>query len=452
MSVERLLVIGSDAAGMTAAAQARRRRGRDELEIVAFDRGPHTSVSTCGIPYFVGDLIHDADELIVRTVEEFGAAGIDVHVEHEVLAIDVQERRLHVRGPDGERVEPFDQLVIATGATPRRPELPGVRAAGVFGVQTLRDGIALRAAVDSGAQHAVVVGGGYIGLEMAEALHRRGMQVCILDRSEQPMNGLDPDMGALVADAIRALGIELHLQVRVESFATDADGHVTAVHTSAGVFPADFVVLGLGVQPQSDLAAAAGIAVGETHGIVTDARMATSVEGIWAAGDCVEIMHRITNRPVAIALGTHANKQGRVVGINATGGSITFPGVIGTAVTKLCEYEVGRTGLSEREAREAGFTAVSARIESTTRAGYYPESGPITVKIVADSSSGRLLGAQVIGREGAAKRIDVLATAIWNEMTVEELSQVDLGYAPPFAPVWDPVLIAARKVAAELPA
>ena len=449
---DRLLVIGSDAGGMTAAAQARRRRSRDELAIVGFDRGPHTSVSTCGIPFYVGDLIHEPDQLIVRTVEEFRAAGIDVHVEHEVTVIDVAQRRLHVRGPDGERVEPFDQLVIATGATPRRPELPGVRAQGVFGVQTLRDGIALRTAVDAGAQRAVVVGGGYIGLEMAEALHRRGLKVCVLDRAEQPMNGLDPDMGALVADAMRALGIEVHLHVQVDAFASDDDGRVDAVHTSAGVFPADFVVLGLGVQPRSDLAAAAGIAIGETGGIVTDSRMATSVDGIWAAGDCVEMTHRITGRPVAIALGTHANKQGRVVGINATGGSITFPGVIGTAVTKLCEHEVGRTGLSEREAVAAGFTAVAARIESNTRAGYYPGGGPITVKLVADSSSGRLLGAQVIGREGAAKRIDVLATAIWNEMTVDDFSQVDLGYAPPFAPVWDPVLIAARKVAAELPA
>jgi NADPH-dependent 2,4-dienoyl-CoA reductase/sulfur reductase-like enzyme len=436
---------------MSAAAQARRRRPRDELEIVAFDRGPYTSVSTCGIPYYIGDLIHDPDVLVVRTAEEFRAVDIEVRLEHEVVEIDVQGRRLRVRSSDGERYEPFDQLVIATGATPRRPELPGVRSAGVFGVQTLRDGVALRAAVDAGARNAVVVGGGYIGLEMAEALHRRGLHVCVIDRSVQPMNGLDPDMGALVADAIRGLGIELHLQVRVDAFASDENGHVTAVHTDAGVFPADFVVLGLGVQPQSDLAAAAGIAVGETHGIVTDPRMSTSVDGIWAAGDCVETTHRVTKRPVAIALGTHANKQGRVVGINATGGSIEFPGVIGTAVTKLCEYEVGRTGLTEREAKEAGFTAVATRIESTTRAGYYPESGPITVKVVADAQTGRMLGAQVIGREGAAKRIDVLATAIWNEMTADEFSQIDLGYAPPFAPVWDPVLIAARHVIAELP-
>jgi NADPH-dependent 2,4-dienoyl-CoA reductase/sulfur reductase-like enzyme len=446
---ERLLVVGADAGGMSAAAQARRRRDREQLEIVVFDRGRYTSWSACGLPYYVGDLVHDADALIARTPQEFRASGIDVQLEHEVVAIDAHARVLRVRGPGGERSEPFDQLVIATGSVPVRPELPGARAPGIHGIQTIGDGIALRADVDSGAGRAVVVGAGYIGLEMAEALHRRGLQVCVVDHSAQPMGTLDPDMGALVADALRALGIELHLGVSVEAFATGADGRVTAVRTGDGVLPADIVVLGLGVRPASGLAVEAGLAVGETGGIVTDPRMATSAEGIWAAGDCVEVFHRVSRRPVAIALGTHANKQGRVVGVNATGGALTFPGVIGTAVTKLCEHEVGRTGLTEREALEAGFRSVSAVIESTTRAGYYPGSAPITVKIVAEEPTGRLLGAQVIGREGAAKRIDMLAVAIWSEMTADEFSQLDLGYAPPFSPVWDPVLIAARQVAAK---
>jgi NADPH-dependent 2,4-dienoyl-CoA reductase/sulfur reductase-like enzyme len=437
---------------MSAAAQARRRAQPDQLEIVAFDSGPDTSWSACGIPYFVGDLIHDADDLIVRTVAEHRAQGIEVELETEVVAIDTDARRIRVRNAGGERDESFDQLVIATGSAPARPDIAGARAAGVFGVQTLRDGIAVRAAVDGGAQRAVVVGGGYVGLEMAESLHRRGLEVCVVDRAEQPMHSFDPDMGALVADAIRALGIEVHLGVTVDAFDTDDTGHVRAVRTSAGTFPTDLVVLGLGVRPNSRLAVDAGLKVGERDGIRTDARMETSVEGIWAAGDCVEVLHRITGKHVAIALGTHANKQGRVVGVNATGGALTFPGVIGTAVTKICEYEMGRTGLSEREAHAAGFTAIAARIEATTRAGYYPGSGPITVKLVAESPTGRLLGAQVIGHEGAAKRIDVLATAIWNEMTADDFSQLDLGYAPPFAPVWDPVLVAARKVASELPA
>jgi NADPH-dependent 2,4-dienoyl-CoA reductase/sulfur reductase-like enzyme len=447
MSIQRLLIIGSDAAGMSAAAQARRRRARDELEIVVFDRGPYTSWSACGLPYYVGGLIHDADQLIARTPEEFLASDIDVQLEHEVVGIDAGARRVRVRGPDGERTESFDQLVIATGAVPVRPDLPGADAQGIHGIQNLADGIDLRRDVDSGRTQAVVVGAGYIGLEMAEALHRRGLQVRVVERSEQPMHTLDPDMGALVADAIRALGIELHLGTSVEGFATASDGRVSAVQTSAGEFRADLVVLGLGVRPASELAENAGLEVGKTGGIVTDPRMATSTEGIWAAGDCVEVFHRVSRRPVAIALGTHANKEGRVAGVNATGGDVTFPGVIGTAVTKLCEYEVARTGLTEREAKDAGFRVAAATIESTTRAGYYPESTPITVKVVAEKQTGRLLGAQVIGREGAAKRIDVLAVAIWNEMTATEFSALDLGYAPPFSPVYDPTLVAAHQVA-----
>jgi NADPH-dependent 2,4-dienoyl-CoA reductase/sulfur reductase-like enzyme len=446
MSTERMVVIGADAGGMSAAAQARRRRDRTQLEIVVFDRGHYTSWSACGLPYLVGDLVHDPEDLIARTPEQFRASGIEVELGSDVVAIDVSARVLRVRGPDGLRTEPFDQLVIATGSIPVRPDLPGAQAAGIHGIQTLGDGIALRADVDAGARKAVVVGGGYIGLEMAEALHRRGLEVCVVERAAQPMNTLDPDMGAMVADTIRGLGIELHSGVPVESFATGTDGRVTAVRTSEGVVDADIVVLGLGVRPASELAANAGIEVGATGGIVTDARMATSADGIWAAGDCAEIFHRVSGRPVAIALGTHANKEGRVVGVNATGGSLMFPGVIGTAVTKLCDYEIGRTGLSEREAAAAGFVSVSAKIEATSRAGYYPGSSAITVKLIADAHSGRLLGAQVIGREGAAKRIDVLAAAIWNEMTADGFSQIDLGYAPPFSPVWDPVLVAARQL------
>jgi len=223
---------------------------------------------------------------------------------------------------------------------------------------------------------------------------------------------------------------------------------VRAVATEHGTLAADVVVLGIGVRPNVALARDAGIEVGEAGGIATDARMETGVAGVWAAGDCAQKTHRITGRPVAVALGTHANKQGRVAGENATGGDARFAGVIGTAVTKICAYEIGRTGLGEREAAAAGFDAAGTVVESTTRAHYYPGAEGITVKVVADRATGRLLGAQIIGREGAAKRIDVLATAIWAGMTVREVIDLDLGYAPPFSPVWDPVLIAARKAAA----
>jgi NADPH-dependent 2,4-dienoyl-CoA reductase/sulfur reductase-like enzyme len=451
---ERLVVVGGDAGGMSAAAQARRRKPVGQLEILAFERGRHTSYAACGLPYLVADQIASPDDLVARSPEEHRRRGVDVRTEHEVVGIDLAARRVTVvdrsEPGGGERVEPFDQLVIATGATPIRPDLPYADAPGVHGIQTIADGIALREHVDAhrhASQRAVVVGAGYIGLEMAEALHARGMPVTVVELAPQPMATLDADMGALVAAAIRRIGIDLRTEVRCDGFEIDAAGHVRAVVTSDGTIPAEIVVLGIGVRPNSRLAADAGVAVGATGGIVTDRRMATSADGVWAAGDCVETYHRISRRRVVVPLGTHANKQGRVVGVNATGGYETFRGVIGTAVTKVCDYEIGRTGLGEREAADVGYEHVAAVVESTTRARYYPGATPITVKVVAEKGSGRLLGAQIIGREGAAKRIDVMAAAIWNGMTAAEFWQLDLGYAPPFSPVWDPTLIAARRAA-----
>jgi NADPH-dependent 2,4-dienoyl-CoA reductase/sulfur reductase-like enzyme len=446
---ERLVVIGGDAAGMSAAAGARRRRSVDELEIVAFERGDYTSFSACGIPYLVGDVVHDADALVARTPEEHRRLGVDVRMRHEVQRIDTTNRTVAVRDldQDVDTIEPYDQLVIATGASPFRPPLPGIDADGVYGVQTLGDGIVLQRVLDDEQpEHVVVIGAGYIGIEMAEALLRRGMTVTMVCPNPAPMTTLDPDMGGLVADALRGLGITLHLGERVTAL-EEQDGHVRTVVTPGTTIPADLVVLGTGVRPNAALAEAAGVFIGPTGGIATDDHQRTSADGVFAAGDCVETHHRVTGRPVHVALGTHANKQGRVVGINATGGDVAFPGVIGTAVTKVCAYEVGRTGLTEREAAEAGFDAFAIAFDGTTRAGYYPGAAPIHVKLVTETGSGQLLGAQIIGEEGAAKRIDVLAACIWNEMTVDAIINLDLGYAPPFSPVWDPVLVAARVAA-----
>ena len=222
------------------------------------------------------------------------------------------------------------------------------------------------------------------------------------------------------------------------------------MQTAARVLPADLVILGLGVEPNSGLARDAGIPVGASGGIAVDDHVRAGIDGIYAAGDCSETFHRVSRRPVVVALGTHANKQGRVAGINATGGDAVFPGVLGTAASKICKYEVARTGLNEREAAAAGFDAVAVSIDTTTRAGYYPDAAPIRVRVVAERGTGRLLGAQIVGEEGAAKRVDVLAAAIWNDMTVDEVASMDLSYAPPFAPVWDPTLMAARRAAAAL--
>jgi len=449
---ERLVVIGGDAAGMTAAATARRRVPAGQLDIVAFEKGNYTSYSACGIPYLIGGLVSDVDALIARAPAEHVRRGIDARIGHDVLVVDTDRRRVRVRAVETgvESWEAFDQLVIATGSTPRRPPLPGVDAAGIFGVQTLDDGLAVRAAADAaGVRHAVVVGGGYIGLELGEALVRRGLAVALVESAPQPMSTLDPEMGELVADALRAVGVDVYVGERVEGFDTDA-GRVTGVRTAARALPADLVILGLGVEPNSGLARDAGIPVGDSGGIAVDDHVRTGIDGIYAAGDCSETFHRVSRRPVVVALGTHANKQGRVAGINATAGDAVFPGVLGTAASKICKYEVARTGLSEREAAAAGFDAVATSVDTTTRAGYYPDAAPIRVRVVAELGTGRLLGAQIVGEEGAAKRVDVLAAAIWNDMTVDDVASMDLSYAPPFAPVWDPTLMAARRAAATL--
>jgi NADPH-dependent 2,4-dienoyl-CoA reductase/sulfur reductase-like enzyme len=447
---ERLVVIGGDAAGMAAASQARRRRGPDDLEIIAFDRGNFTSYSACGIPYWIGGVVEDRDALIARDPATFrDSYQVDVRLRHEVTAIDLDRREVVARDlrARAEVRERFDILMYAAGAIPKVPGWARTDVLGVFGVQTLDDGSALLEWLDGEPRprRAVVVGGGYIGVEMAEAMIQRGLSVTLVEQGEQPMSTVDPDMGALVTEALRAVGID----VRTRSMVTglrDRDGRVCAVGTADGEIPADVVVLGIGVRPNTELAAAAGLPVGVTGGVRVDLRMrAVGMHRVYAAGDCVETVHRLTGRPVYVPLGTHANKQGRIAGINIGGGYATFPGVIGTAVTRVCALEVGRTGLLETEAEAAGYQFVTVVVESTNRAGYFPGAEPMTVKLIVERRSGLLLGAQIVGRSEAAKRIDTLAVALWNYMTVDEMTGLDLGYAPPYAPVWDPVLIAARK-------
>jgi len=446
MTKERLIIIGGDAAGMSAASQARRQR--PELEIIAFERSPHTSYSACGIPYYVGGIVDDAAALIARTPQAFREKhNIDARTLHEVMQIDLTRRRVQVQQEESGKTwwEPFDQLVIATGAVPLSPDVPGAHADGIYGLNTLQSGIKVRQVIDrEQPKRAVIVGGGYIGLEMAEGLIQRGLEVALVERSPQAMNTLDPDMGALVSETLRDVGVVLYLEESLKGFEVQ-DGRVRAVVTDRRTLPADFVILGLGVRPNTKLAEDAGLTLGEKDAIQVNDRMQAEAEGVWAAGDCVQSFHLVSRRPIHIALGTVANKQGRVAGVNIGGGYATFSGVVGTAVSKICTVEVARTGLQEKEIQQLGLEYMSAKIESRTRAGYYPEAGRITVKVLAEKGSGRLLGGQIVGVEGAAKRVDVLATALHAGFTVQEMVNLDLSYAPPYSPVWDPVLIAVRK-------
>ena len=443
---ERLVVIGGDASGMSAASQARRQQ--PYMEIVALERGNWTSYSACGIPYLVGGEVTDVDRLVARTPEEFrDRQRIDVRMQHEAVGVDLDARKIEVRDHSRGRTLQlgFDLLHFGTGARPIRPDLPGIDGPTVHGVQTLDDGLHLLDHARRGrCRSVVIVGGGYIGIEMAEAFVRRGVQVTLIEADDQVMRTMDPDMAAPIAAALRQLGVDVRLGVMAKGF---DDG---GVETSAGMIPADLVVLGLGVAPNSSLAADAGVKTGVRGAIRVNRRQQTSAEGVYAGGDCAESYHRVTQRQVHIALGTVANKQGRVAGINLGGGYATFAGVVGTAITKICQFEVGRTGVNESEAQRAGFEYEAVKIDSTTRSGYFPDTKPITIKLLAERNSRRVIGAQIVGEEGAAKRIDILATAITAGMTVDDVIDLDLGYAPPFSGVWDSVHIAARKGAQAL--
>lgn len=447
MTKDKLVVIGGDASGMSAASKVRREQ--PERQIRVFERSPHTSYSACGMPYYIAGLIDSPEKLVARSPEKFREKyRIDVSTRHEVLEINHENRRIRVLDLEQQREfwEDYDQLLIATGAESIFPPLTGHDATGIFTLSTLETGIRLFSFMDRELpRSAVVVGGGYIGLEMAEALVRQGLKVSLVEKGEQVMGTLDPEMGKLVSDALREIGVQLYTGESLIGYETK-NGLVSAVVTDNRTIPANLVVVGLGTRPNSSLARAAGLELGVKGAIRVNPQQQSSIPDIWAAGDCAESFHLISRKYTHIALGTIANKQGTVAGTNLSGGYATFPGVVGTAVSKICKFEVARTGLTEREIQEAGLKYRTATTRTKTRAGYYPGAGWIMVKLLAEEKSGRLLGGQIVGLEGAAKRIDVLATALTAGMTVQQIVDLDLSYAPPFSPVWDPVQTTARQL------
>jgi NADPH-dependent 2,4-dienoyl-CoA reductase/sulfur reductase-like enzyme len=441
---QRLVVIGGDAAGMSAATQARRLRGPGELDIAVLEQGPDVSYSACGIPYWVGDYVSDRDELIARVPSWFEGRDIAVHLGTRAESIDLDAGV--VTAADGRRFS-YDDLVVATGGRPLRPKVPGLDAEGVHGVHRLADGADIRAAVAAGAERAVVLGGGYIGLEMAEVLLERGLAVTVVLADPLPMSQLDADMGERVCAAMGRMGITVRTEEPVREIETDVDGVARAVRTDAGSYEADLVVLGTGMRPEVTLAEEAGLRLGSTGAIEVDrTQRSTSHPSVFAAGDCAQTFHRLSGEDVHIPLGTHANRQGRVAGSVIGGRAARFAGVLGTAVTKVCDLEIGRTGLCTTQAERAGFDCLTETIEGTTKAGYFPGAEKIAVKVIIERGSGLLLGAQIVGGPGSAKRVDVFATAIWAGMTAEQLAGADLSYAPPFSPTYDPVVVAARVV------
>ena len=339
---------------------------------------------------------------------------------------------------------PYDRLIIATGARSRKLGIPGEEAENIFTLKDMADGIRIRRYIDERQpRKAVIIGAGYISLEVAEALRERGIETTILYRGEYPYSGLEPELGPKIVDELQAQGVVFRGNERPLSFTVENERAVK-VATDQGDFSADLFFVGVGVQPNVELAREAGLAVGSAGGIAVNERMETSDPAIFAAGDCCEKIHRVSGRPVLSPLGDTANKEGRVAGENAAGGNARFYGIVGAACVKVFKLEIGMAGITESQAKKLGYPAISQVVEASSRVGIYPGVQHSLLKIVADSSSGRILGGNWIGRDGEARKINTLAVALYNNMTLEEISRLDLAYAPPFSPVWDPLLIAAN--------
>lgn len=437
------MVVGGVAAGLSAAARARRLD--PTLDVRVFERTGFCAYSACGLPYLVGGVIQDHKALVARTPGDLAKQGIAVHLRHEVVGVDLLAGRVRVRDLEAgrERDEPFDELLLATGGRAALP-FPGAGLPGVFAVRTVEDGLAIRSWLSvRQPSKAVIVGGGYIGLEMAEALRCLGLEVSLVELLPRVLPLVDGEIAGDVEAALVRHGVDLRCATPVQEIA--GNGRVRQVVAGGEGIDADLVVVGVGVSPENALAAAAGVPLGVRGAVVVDARLRSRVAHVWAAGDCAETRHRLHGAPSYIPLGTTANKQGRVAGANIAGRDESFGGVVGTAAVKVFDLHVARTGLSEAEALSAGIDAVAATIVHRSRAAYYPGWQPIRVKITAERGTGRLLGAQLAGTEGVAKRVDVIAAALHSGAGVDDLARFDLTYAPPFAPVWDPLLMAARQ-------
>jgi CoA-dependent NAD(P)H sulfur oxidoreductase len=438
--VTRLVVIGGGAAGMSAASAAR--RVAPGLDVVVCEAGGFAAYGMCGIPYYLGGVVPRAESLLAYPPEEFRVRrGIDLRLRTRAEEIDPELRQVRLAGQD----EPlgYDTLIAACGADPVRPPVPGLDLPGVFTIRSLDEAIELRRLLEGGTiRRAVVLGAGYVGLETAEALVSAGAEVEVIEALPRVLGTVDEP----IAELARA-ELERHarLGTRLDAVRPGPDGRRLTALAGGEHIPADLVVVAAGVRPATDLLIRAGVRHLPDRSVAVDAGMHTSLPGVLAAGDCVALPHVVLGRPAWVPLGPAANKTGRVAGTVAAGGTAAFTGIAGTAVVKVFGLEVARTGLGLAEARAAGFDARASDLVSRSRAKYYPGSAPLHVRLVYDPVGGRLLGGQLAGREGAAKRVDVLATALYASLTIADLAALDLSYAPPFAPVYDPVLAAAAS-------
>lgn len=444
---EKLVVIGGVAAGMSAASKAK--RVNPALEVQVYTDDEYISYAGCGLPYFIGDVIPAKQDLIAKTAEQF--ARQDIAVETSVRAIQIKpaDKTVILQRLNNDEIfaTSYDRLVIATGARPFVPALKNLDLNGIFTLRTIHDSLNIRRYIaEMQPQKALVVGGGYIGLEMIENLILHGCEVILVERAPHIVPNMDEDMAQIVHDYLESKGVSVLTSTDINGLVGE-NKIVCAAESSQGNIDCDFVLLSTGVIPNSEIAAEAGLALGVKNAIRVNERMETSADSIYAAGDCAVTYHLLTGQEVYIPMGTTANKQGKIAGENAGGGNARSAGVLGTGIARVLDLEMARTGLSENECTRLGFEVSSRTISAKTAARYYPGAGDIHVKLTVDNNSLRVLGGQIVGFSGAAKRIDTLAASITTGATVKQLIDMDLAYSPPFSPVWDPVLIALNQFA-----
>ncbi len=444
MTGQRIAIIGAVAAGGSAAFKIKRIQPQATVQV--FEADEFISYAACGLPYYVSGVIEDYRHMIMRDPADFAQAGIELFTSHQVESIDLSRGAIHVSNQkeQARKTFPFDTLLLATGARSFIPRVEGVHLHGVAGLRTLGDGLELYSmAHQSNIKRVVIIGGGYIGLELAESFKVLGKDVTLVEQQERVMPGIDDDMSALLEEEVSRKGVALRTGESLVAFAGDRQNQVRRVITDQGEYDVDLAVMALGVVPNSELAAEAGIRLGSRGAVVVDRYQRSSVPEVFAAGDCAETFHRVLQKNVYIPLGTNANRQGRLAAENICGVRKEYRGSLGSAVAKVFDRSLARTGLSEKEARDHEIPAAATKIEARDNAPYYPGGSSLHIKLVYNIFSGEILGAQIVGSEKAVKRIDVLAAAISSRMTLEELSDVDLAYAPPFSEVWDALSVAA---------
>jgi NADPH-dependent 2,4-dienoyl-CoA reductase/sulfur reductase-like enzyme/rhodanese-related sulfurtransferase len=447
MTKNKILIVGGVAGGATAAAHARRLS--EEAEIIIFERGPYVSFANCGLPYYVGGEIIDKEDLLVQTPENLHSRfNLDVRVRSEVTAIDPIGRKIEIRGVNSNKKywESYDELILSTGAKPLKPPIPGIDRPGHFTVRGIPDVEAINDwIVTHKAHRAVVVGGGFIGLEMVEQLQKRGLQVSVVEALDQVMTPLDPEMAGWLHKELQEHDVTLYLDDPVFKFnSSKIENPTSLVELKSGtVLPADIVILGLGVRPDTELAKNAGLKIGKRGGIYVDEFLRTSDPNIWAIGDAIEVRDFITKEQVLIPLAGPANRQGRIVAENVFfGDSIKYPGTCGTSILRLFDLAVACTGANEKTLCCLNLPYDKVYLHPPAHATYYPGANKLAMKILFHPKNGKLLGAQIIGEEGVDKRIDVLATALKAGLTVHDLEDLELAYAPPFGTAKDPVNLA----------